>query len=178
MKYIGTCTKLTKLNISGCPYITFDGINNLYHGISFNLKKLIRLGDKDPQGVPLKKEDGLKNLVEFRMASIGCDSEGAVLKFLQSCPNLEIIDLNRFSALTDTGLNMLLKSLTQLKVIQMNFTENIPEPFLQEVRQAYPNIKFMRNIISMSDPNDNGLRVPFPMKKKAKKKKKGKKGKK
>jgi hypothetical protein len=112
------------------------------------------------------------------MASTGCDSEGAVLKFLQSCPNLQVIDLNRFTALTDTGLNMLMKSLTNLKMLQINYTENIPEVFLEETRRANPNVKIIRNIMVASDPTDNGLRVPLPMKKKAKKKKKGKKGKK
>jgi F-box/leucine-rich repeat protein 2/20 len=58
----------------------------------------------------------------------------------------------------------------------MNFTPNISEEKLKEVRETTKGTNFIRNIIKMTDPADDGLRMPIPpasMKiKKPKKKKK------
>lgn len=60
--------------------------------------------------------------------------------------------------------------------ILINFTPNITDAKLQEVREANKNLRIIRNIIKMTDPKDDGLRMPLPpaslKKKKPKKKKK------
>lgn len=44
----------------------------------------------------------------------------------------------------------------------MNFTPNISEEKLKEVRETTKGINFIRNIIKMTDPADDGLRMPIP----------------
>ena len=127
----------------------------------------------------LKKEEGFKLLTEFRLAGVNIESENSLIKFCQNAPSLEILDINNYKALGETGLNMICKALPKLKTIYMNFTENITPAFLDEARQNFAGIKFIRTIVKMSDPKDNNLYVPLPPKKlPKKKKKKGKKGKK
>jgi len=48
----------------------------------------------------------------------------------------------------------------------MNFTEKIPEPFLEEQRKTYPKVKLIRTVVKMSDPKDTGLRMEYPLVKK------------
>ena len=100
-----------------------------------------------------------------------------MIKFCNACPNLEVLDMNGFTPLGETGINMICKSLPKLKICLINFTDKISEPYLLELYQAYPDVKFVRTIVAHSDPKDNALRVPFPKipsKKKGKKKKKKK----
>lgn len=63
-----------------------------------------------------------------------------------------------------------------LSRILINFTPNITDAKLQEIRENNKNLKIIRNIIKMTDPADDGLRMPLPpaslKKKKPKKKKK------
>lgn len=44
----------------------------------------------------------------------------------------------------------------------MNFTPNISEEKLKEVKETTKGINFIRNIIKMTDPADDGLRMPIP----------------
>jgi len=106
------------------------------------------------------------------MSSTKVNSEGAVIKFCNVCPNLEILDLNGFVALGETSLNMICKALPKLKIIMLNYTDKVTDVYLTELTQNYPTIKFIRTIIGNSDPNDNALRVPFPKVPSGKKKKK------
>jgi F-box/leucine-rich repeat protein 2/20 len=46
----------------------------------------------------------------------------------------------------------------------MNLTPNISDPVLTEKRNQNPNINFIRNINKMTDPKDDGLRMPLPLK--------------
>jgi len=165
MKAVGTCAKLRKLNISGDSNVGDEGLHNLI------------LGLKEADDTLIKKEEGLKHLTEFRMSSSKINSEGAMIKFCNACPNLETLDMNGFVPLGETGINMICKSLPKLRICLINFTDKISDPYLLELYQAYPDVKFVRTIVSHSDPKDNALRVPFPKipsKKKGKKKKKKK----
>lgn len=166
MKSVGSCAKLKRLNISGDSLIGDDAIHNLI------------LGGKESEDVMIKKEEGFKHLVEFRMSSTKVNSEGAVIKFCNSCPNLEILDLNGFVALGETSLNMICKALPKIKIIMLNYTNQVSDAYLVELTQNYPHIKFIRTIVGNSDPKDNALRVPYPKIPSGKKKKKKKKGKK
>jgi Leucine-rich repeat (LRR) protein len=79
LKYIGSCTNLKKLNLTGCTTISFEGISNLIAG-TYIFLKLKKLGEKDAQGNPIRKEETFRSLIELRLNSIGCDSEGVLLK--------------------------------------------------------------------------------------------------
>ena len=70
-----------------------------------------------------------------------------------------------------------IKTLTHLKIIHINFTPNISDEKLKEVRETAKHLNIVRNISKMTDPNDDGLRMPIPpasMKIKKPKKKKAK----
>ena len=90
-------------------------------------------------------------------------------------PNIQILDINGLSSLTEAILTIMVKEMQSLQVITMNFTENISDNFLNELRKTYPDINFIRTVIKYSDPSDTGLRMKFPMVRKAKKVKKSKK---
>jgi len=105
LKAIGNCSNLKKINLSGCSTIGVEGISN------------IASGDKDPQGNFIRKEEIFRFLKEIRLNSIGCDSDGALLKLIQITPNLEILDLNNFSSLNETTLNMICRICSELKII-------------------------------------------------------------
>lgn len=64
----------------------------------------------------------------------------------------------------------------KLKILEINLTPLITQPFLDEMKNTYKKVKIIRNIIKMTDPTDDGLRMPLLANKK--KKKKGKKKKK
>jgi len=52
--------------------------------------------------------------------------------------------------------------LTQIKTLAINFTPNISEEKLKEVRETAKGVNIIRNIIKMTDPADDGLRMPIP----------------
>ena len=54
------------------------------------------------------------------------------------------------------------KSLSQLKIIHLNFTPNISDEKFKEIKETVKGINFIRNIGKMTDPNDDGLRMPIP----------------
>ncbi len=44
----------------------------------------------------------------------------------------------------------------------MNFTPNISEQKFKEVKETAKGTNFIRNITKMTDPADDGLRMPIP----------------
>lgn len=60
----------------------------------------------------------------------------------------------------------------------MNFTVGITDKELEEFMANNKSIKIIRNIVKMTDPKDDGLRMPYPHESKVGKKKKKKKKKK
>lgn len=69
-----------------------------------------------------------------------------------------------------------IKNLSHINVIHINFTPNISDEKLKEIRETTKGLNIVRNIIKMTDPGDDGLRMPIPLAsmkiKKPKKKKK------
>lgn len=108
------------------------------------------------------------------MGGCGIESETYILKFMPFCPNIELLDLNGFVALQETGLSMICKSLSKLKTILINMTVEISDAYLEEIQPLYPNTKIIRTIKQYTDAKDTELYIPWPVKKKKKKKKKGK----
>lgn len=66
--------------------------------------------------------------------------------------------------------------MSNIKTIMINFTPNISEEKLKDVRELAKGMQIVRNIVKMTDPADDGLRMPIPLAslkiKKPKKKKK------
>lgn len=48
------------------------------------------------------------------------------------------------------------------KTILINFTPNISDEKIKDVKENSKNLKIIRNISKMTDPNDDGLRMPIP----------------
>ncbi len=98
-------------------------------------------------------------------------------KFAHKCPALNFLEANSIERLTDNFLDQI-KSHPSLRTLLINFTPNISDEKIKEVREANKNLKIIRNIVKMTDPADDGLRMPIPlesMKIKKPKKKGGKK---
>lgn len=66
--------------------------------------------------------------------------------------------------------------MNHLRTVHINFTPNITDEKLKEVRETAKHLNIVRNITKMTDPGDDGLRMPIPLAslkiKKPKKKKK------
>lgn len=44
----------------------------------------------------------------------------------------------------------------------INFTPNISEEKLKDVKESNKGLNIVRNIVKMTDPADDGLRMPIP----------------
>jgi len=47
--------------------------------------------------------------------------------------------------------------------LSINFTPEISDAFLNEKRGEYSKVNIIRNINKMTDPKDDGLRMPLPL---------------
>jgi F-box/leucine-rich repeat protein 2/20 len=82
-------------------------------------------------------------------------------QLLKRCPALTLLECNNLERLSDHFLDQV-KTLTYIKTILMNFTPNISDEKLKEVREGSKGTNFIRNISKMTDPADDGLRMPIP----------------
>ena len=55
------------------------------------------------------------------------------------------------------------KAIPNLEIISINFTPEISDAYLQEKRSEYPKVNIIRTINKMTDPKDDGLRMPLPL---------------
>jgi len=172
LKHVGNCLKLKKFNISGSSCITDEGFNHFIHDFTaqFPISPQIH---KD-----INQAKHLRDLTDFRMSGFKGLGESMLYRIAQVAPNIEILDINGVSNLSEAIFGVCVKELPMLQVVTMNFTEHISQPFLDELKHQHPGTKFIRTVVKFSDPNDNGLRMPLPVVKKEKKKKKAPKKKK
>ena len=56
-----------------------------------------------------------------------------------------------------------IKSLNHIRTIHINFTPNITDEKIKEVRETAKHLNIVRNIVKMTDPGDDGLRMPIPL---------------
>lgn len=54
------------------------------------------------------------------------------------------------------------KTLSYIKTLIINFTPNISEEKLKDVKESVKGMNIIRNIVKMTDPADDGLRMPIP----------------
>ena len=155
---VGMCIHLKTIILTGCEHITDEGMNNLIYGD--------KLKGKTPEGfehLHTLKIGGLMNISD------------QLYQLLKRCPALSLLECNNLERLSDHFLDQV-KTLTYIKTILMNFTPNISDEKLKEVREGSKGTNFIRNISKMTDPADDGLRMPIPLASlKPKKKKKDKK---
>lgn len=48
------------------------------------------------------------------------------------------------------------------KTLLINFTPNISDEKIKEIKDSNKNLKIIRTISKMTDPADDGLRMPIP----------------
>lgn len=144
MVKVGMCLQLRELVLTGCECLSDEGMNNLIYGD--------KLKGKTPEG--------LEHLSTLKIGGVFNLSDN-VYQLLKRCPALSFIECNNLERLTDHFLDQL-KSLSWIKTVLLNFTPNISDEKFKEVKESSKNIKFIRNIVKMTDPGDDGLRMPIP----------------
>lgn len=84
-----------------------------------------------------------------------------VYQLCKRCPVLVFLEVNNLERLTDHFVDQI-KSHPSLRTLMVNFTPNISDEKLKEIRDNVKTLKIIRNIVKMTDPNDDGLRMPIP----------------
>ena len=111
----------------------------------------------------------------FKIGGAKDIEDGCIFRLINCAPKLKHLDLNGLEKITDTVCNGIIKFLPNLEIILLNFTPNISQNGI-DILKAKSNLKVIRHLNKMSDPNDDGLRMPLisvnKMKKPVKKKKK------
>lgn len=79
----------------------------------------------------------LKKIIVVSLRGV-CDRD--LLAFADYCPLLEQIDLVGLRAITVDACSKFLLKCKYLKLMDVNFCENIKEADVQEWRQKYPNV--------------------------------------
>jgi F-box/leucine-rich repeat protein 2/20 len=157
MLKVGNCAQLEALILTGCSTISDEAISNLING-------------EKAKG----KSEGLSNLKILKVGGL-VNLSDSVNNLVKRCLVLELFEANNLEKLTDAFLDHI-KLHPTLNRLLINFTPNITEAKIAEVREANKNLRIIRNIVKMTDPADDGLRMPLPpaslKKKKPKKKKK------
>lgn len=79
----------------------------------------------------------------------------------KKCPVLSFIEANNLERLSDSFLDHL-KGYPGPKTILLNFTPNISDEKIKEISESHKHIKLIRTILKVTDPSDDGLRMPIP----------------
>lgn len=157
MMKVGNCSLLETLILTGCSAISDEAISNLING-------------EKAKG----KAEGFANLKILKMGGL-INLSDSVNNLVKRCAMLELFEANNLEKLTDVFLEHV-KTHPTLSRLLINFTPNITDAKISEIRESNKNLRIIRNIVKMTDPADDGLRMPLPpaslKKKKPKKKKK------
>jgi hypothetical protein len=96
-----------------------------------------------------------------------------------NCKNIQHLELNRCTELTDLSLKEFVKELPQLRFLDLTSISGINLALVEEIKLRKPDLllRQFRTVQDKLDLKDSGLRVPRRVIEKEKKKK-GKKGKK
>ncbi|CAK85793.1 unnamed protein product (macronuclear) [Paramecium tetraurelia] len=128
-----------------------------------NIHTLILSGSTNISDSSVGRLSSLHKLKQLKLGGIQYLADNTLVYIAQSCNKLEMLELNNCSKLGEQGLEGILKALPHLQVISINFTPEIQDPFLQEKRNEYPKVNIIRTINKMTDPKDDGLRMPLPL---------------
>ena len=122
-----------------------------------------------------KQPEGFASLKTLKVGGL-INVSDQLHQIVKRCPLLSFIEANNLERLTDNFLDQL-KNYPGPKTVLINFTPNITDEKIKELKDSTKTMKIIRNIIKMTDPTDDGLRMPIPpaslkvKKPKAKKKK-------
>ena len=146
MLKVGNCAQLEALILTGCSTISDEAISNLING-------------EKAKG----KSEGFSNLKILKVGGL-VNLSDSVNNLVKRCLVLELFEANNLEKLTDAFLDHI-KLHPTLNPLLINSTQDTNK-----------NLRIIRNIVKMTDPADDGLRMPLPpaslKKKKPKKKKK------
>lgn len=109
MVKVGMCPNIQTLILTGCEFITDEGMNNLIYG------------DK----VKGKPVEAFENLTKLKIGGLVNVSD-QFYQLLKRCPQLSYVECNNLERLSDHFLDQV-KNLNQLKVLHINFTPNISD---------------------------------------------------
>lgn len=123
------------------------------------------------------KYDNFNRLEALKLGGLSTISEGSLMSLAVKAPALKLLELNAIEGLSDIGLSFLVKTLGNLENILINFTPNVTQLAINDLKTLKPKVNIVRNVNFMSNPKDDGLRMPLipkkiVLKKKTKKKKK------
>jgi hypothetical protein len=104
---VGMCFNLQSIILTGCEYISDEGMNNLIYGD--------KLKGKTPEG--------FEHLHTLKIGGLVSISD-QLYQLIKRCPSLAFLECNNLERLSDHFLEQL-KSLGHLKTVLINFTPNI-----------------------------------------------------
>ena len=107
-----------------------------------------------------KQPEGFANLKTLKVGGL-INVSDQLHQIVKRCPLLSFIEANNLERLTDNFLDQL-KNYPGQKTVLINFTPNITDEKIKELKETAKNMKIIRNIIKMTDPTDDGLRMPIP----------------
>ena len=144
MSKIGMCMRLEEIILTGCEKISDEGINNLIYGEKGK--------GKQPEGFP--------NLITLKVGGL-LNVSDQLHQIVKRCPLLSFIEANHLERLTDNFLDQI-KNYPGQKTVFINLTPNISDEKIKELQETTKALKIIRNITKMTDPADDGLRMPIP----------------
>lgn len=110
------------------------------------------------------------------MGGLSSISDNNLPTLVIKAPNLKYLELNGLDKITDYGFNTITKNLNNLEILLINITPLISQVLIEETKISRPKLKIIRHLVHMSNPKDDGLRMPLipnnVLKKKPGKKKK------
>jgi Leucine-rich repeat (LRR) protein len=86
-------------------------------------------------------------------------------QIISKCSNIKYLDISNNPQITQDMLKMILFKIKKCKKIRMELSHQISEKGLDQIREEYKDIIFLRNIARRVKAKDSGLRVPIPKKK-------------
>ena len=107
-----------------------------------------------------KQPEGFANLKTLKVGGL-INVSDQLHQIVKRCPLLSFIEANNLERLTDNFLDQL-KNYPGPKTVLINFTPNITDEKIKELKDSTKTMKIIRNIIKMTDPTDDGLRMPIP----------------
>ena len=107
-----------------------------------------------------KQPEGFASLKTLKVGGL-INVSDQLHQIVKRCPLLSFIEANNLERLTDNFLDQL-KNYPGPKTVLINFTPNITDEKIKELKDSTKTMKIIRNIIKMTDPTDDGLRMPIP----------------
>ncbi len=118
----------------------------------------------------------MPRLKTLKLGGLTGISDSGINSLVSMSPSLQLLELNNIDRLSENVIdsitkvffnkkrNLIIQFVPHIHIVLLNFTPGIAEEALINARKAFPNINFIRNINTMTDLKDDGLRMPLPLK--------------